>query len=250
MKQIATTFLILMIWGISSAEPNFKVIDWGSPILMLYDTFHRQHLYYNYGARQDTWGGWQRNYEHDKPGDFFCEIWSQPKQIEDSTRNRIYQAYYNLLAHFPDSSLFGNLHWYSDTLTFRWLDSTETRNEYFLRYTDEKYVYVISGWWPNFIKIFRAYPSNVRIGLDTLIVEINSLLKEPLKITKTQLSEISDNKYFLVQGINDNYMVRYYNIKAYISDLNMAYSKEQPPMFAPRYSIIEITYYLNKDFIP
>jgi hypothetical protein len=217
---------------------------------MLYTPFHRQHLFYNWGARQDTWGGWQRNYDHDKPGDFFCEIWSHPRQINDSTSNSIYRTYTKLFAHLPDSSLFRNLRWYSDTLTFGWLNLTEIRNEYFLRYTDQKYVYVISGWWPNFIKIFRAYPGSVRIGLDTLIAEINSSLIEPMKLAKTRLSEISDDNYFLVQGINDNFMVRYYNIKAYGKDLYIAHLKKQPVMLSPWYSIIEITYYLNRDFIP
>jgi hypothetical protein len=250
MKWLIWLIIIIGSVNIVNAQQQVKVIDWDRSVAMLYSKFQRQHLYFNYGARQDIWGGWQRNYEHDKPGDFFCSSTSPRKLIDKSVCESIAGIYKDVMAISPDSLLINSMHWYSDTLHFKWLDSTEIRNEYFLRYTDQKFVYVISGWWPNFIKIYKAFPDNLHFGVDSLITEVNSILTKPLNIAKTQFSEVTDGKYYLIQGKINNYMVRCYNIKAYISGIDVAPSKNQPLMFSPWYSIIEITYYLNKDFIP
>jgi hypothetical protein len=249
MKTRATIILLLAFSGASLAQPNLELLEWGYTISMLYSDFQFRHL--NFGDFAEMkWGGWQRNSGHNKPGDYFCLPEAIPRTIADSTRSNIYQSYSNLIISRPDSALFNKLDWYSDTLTYKWLDLTEIRNEYFLRYTDQRFVYVISGWWPNFIKFYKAFPTNENIGIDSLLKEANLILKSHIKIPKTAFSEVSDERYFLIQGKSDDLMVRYYNIKAYLASFDAANSKEKPAMFSPWYSIIEITYYLNKDFIP
>jgi hypothetical protein len=250
MKWSKYLIALIILAATSFAQQHYEVSNWDHSVAMLYDQFQRKHLSFNYGAAQYKWGGWQRNAEHKTPGDYFCPPESQPRLIDESTRKNISQSYFNILVNPPDTTFIRELHWYSDTLTYKWLNITEIRSEFFLRFTDGKCVYVISGWWPNFIKIYKAFPGNSRISLDSLIMETNALLKSPLNIAKTKFSDISDGKYFLVESKSNDFMVRYYNIKAYISDLYLAYSKKRPPMFSPWYSIIEITYYLNKDFIP
>jgi hypothetical protein len=249
-SRILMVFAVLLIYSICNGE--FQKLDWRLRVSFGYSKFHQLHLHYGVALHQIGWGAFTRSLDPIKPGDYFADHLSQSKTIDSITLNSIVNEYQQHFRDLPIDLFKASLYWCSDTLHGPGKNKVVIRNEYFFRYTDGTCVYVLSGWWPNFIKLFKAYPGDNKLDINQLNKEISHFTKNESTLKRLVYSDTASAPFFLVQAHSDNFLIRHYNINAmhvegreHGADLN-----QPPPMFAPRYSIIEITYYLNKDFIP
>jgi hypothetical protein len=245
MKIIVILFAVFCLTAVSIAQTaDYHITDWHFRVSFLYSYFHFDSLGYNMQGYQSLW---QTRGRYKKcPGDYFAEPgsikYTYNKMLSDSVRNILIE---NVSFDIP-VSLTDSIKWFRDS------SESGLRDDFFLRFTDQSHVYVISGWWPAFVKYFVAVPDSNIYTEKALIGEFIKIYKHPLPADSLRLKRASDSEYSLLKGTFRNLQIRNYNIKAFsIEGRSQAPDLGQPPpMFSDWYNIIEITIYLDKEFMP
>jgi len=245
-----TKFLVILVVlcaGIGIAEPgDYRIIDWRLRVSFQYSYFHFDSLGYIMQGHQSLWRTRSHSLYKKTPGDYFAEPGSMKykynKALSASVRNVLFE---NILFDVP-ASLTDSIRWFRDSSEFG------LRDDFFIRYTDQCHVYVVSGWWPAFVKYFIAIPDSNIYTEKALTSELKKVYKYPLLIDSLRFKRASDKEYSLLDGIFRNLRIRNYTIKAFALEGRSEAPDlgQPPPMFSDWYNIIEITIYLDKEFMP
>lgn len=247
MKTILIFLAAFSLTAVSYAQPaDYRIIDWRLRVSFQYSYFHFDSLGYIMPGHQSLWGTRSNSLYKNTPGDYFaeprCIKYKFNKTLSDSARNILFE---NILFDVP-VSLTDSIRWFRDSSEFG------LRDDFFLRFTDQRHVYVVSGWWPAFVKYFIAIPDSNIYTEKALTNELKKVYKYPLLIDSLRFKRASDNEYSLLGGGFRNLRIRNYTIRAFALDGRVQAPDlgQPPPMFSDWYNIIEITIYLDKEFMP
>jgi hypothetical protein len=243
MKKISLLLGLLLISIIEAVE--LKKIDWQYGFDVIYDPQVSSILRLGYFTSPQPWSdtrGWQK----EAPGDYFMEFCRGRMSIDSTLAESIatrYQAFFGI--DIPKEIFYGC------SIPLDTAGSSE-RQEYFTRYTDGKYVYVISGWWPKFIKFYRATLGKSKLEPNQFKSQLRNMVKSDSVFKNTKLYMYENKEFYLLKGVENNLIAFNYNIEAsYYKGRSQAPDLGQPPpMFSDWYNIIEITIYLDKEFMP
>jgi hypothetical protein len=237
--------LLLLLSDLCVAQ-NYRILDWEFRLSILHDDPVYSYLDLDiYSRSSSPWGFW-RGMTKEKPGDYFDDIYAQETTVDSS----VFKAVWDTYRKYINDSILGEViystKWYTSSY------DSAYRKEYFVRYTDNKYVYVISGWWPKFIKFYKATPKDITLSESDVRNDLRVILKDKSLSDKFKFSMESEGDFYILKAQNENYMIRNYKISAsaYEGRQTGADLGQPPPMFSNWYNIIEITIYLDKEYIP
>jgi hypothetical protein len=244
MKNISKTLLVLFLTAIVYGG-DLQIINWENRVALDYGSGFNQHDRFGLLDIQSPYS-LTRGYRKDAPGDYFLEFYLSNKVIDSSFAETLIQKYSKHIYVLPHKQVMFKCNVPLDTI------GSSKRKEYFIRYTDGKYVYVISGWWPRFIQFYRASLGKFRFRQEQFKSQLLKLLRDGDTFSKAKMDMYSKDDFYLYKGVNGNVVVCNYNVKAsYYEGRSEAPDLGQPPpMFSDWYNIIEITIYLDKEFMP
>jgi hypothetical protein len=228
----------------SANSDSLYVIDWSNRLSVGYNPFYYEYLHFDMFSGR---GFWQtRCVDPKSPGDYFSEPSADSSYFDTIVATDLMNNYKNLINLEIPMDLIKHTRWFSDTL------HGSDRTEYFLRYTDSHCVYVISGWWPKFIKYFKAIPRDLKLTQNELKTELKTILNNSKLIDSMKFRENSEENLYLLESTFSNVSVRNYKFVAkwYEGRSRAPDLGQPPPMFSDWYNIIEITIYLDKEFMP
>gem|GEM_PF-3229576 len=245
--MIFSTIIIVLYAGNGFADSSdYRSIDWRCRVSFQYSYFHFDSLGYIMQGHQSLWGTRSNSMYKKAPGDYFAEPGSIKyecnKTLSDSVRNVLIE---NILFDVP-VSLTDSIRWFRDSSEFG------LRNDFFIRFSDQRHVYVVSGWWPAFVKYFIAIPDSNIYTEKALANELRKVFKYPVLVDSLRFKRASDKEYSLLSGGFRNMRIRNFTIRAFAFEGRSEAPDlgQPPPMFSDWYNIIEITIYLDKEFMP
>jgi hypothetical protein len=244
MKMLRYSIIIFVLSSSIMAQ-EINLLDWENRVAIHYDSGIRSILRLGYLSSPMPLSV-TRTYHKEIPGDYFMEFCRGRMSIDSTLAESIatrYQAFFGL--NIPKEIFYGC------SIPLDTAGSSE-RQEYFTRYTDGKYVYVISGWWPKFIKFYRATLGNSKLEPNQFKSQLSNLVKSDSVFKNTKLYTYENKEFYLFRGVENNLIAFNYNIEAsyYEGRSEAADFGQPPPMFSDWYNIIEIAIYLDKEFMP
>ncbi len=243
-KCLSLLTSVLLSAQLCSAE-NLRIIDWKYRVSMIYEKPIYDLLDLDIFEKQSLWG-LSRGITAEKPGDYFSDIYFTGNTIDSLLADSIFTAYRDYINITIPIQLFDSIQLYIDSST------AGGRNEFFLRCADEKAVYALSGWWPKFIKYYVAFPKDTILSEKDLMADLSKIIIFSDVTDSMCFSRREKRGYYLLKGIFKNIMIRNYKISAFSSEGRSEAPDlgQPPPMFSDWYNIIEITIYLDKEFMP
>ena len=251
----AFLLIALCLYSTTLSESNKMIVIKWSPLEIRFDYHGLPSKFMNLPLMKESTApfGLCRGTNIETLGDYFFPPSAKYAAVEKTTIEGLVRAYNNSFKSPIPESLFYAVDWYDlngSYLSDHKLPDT-SRYEFFIRCTDGNAIYVLSGWLPNFIKLYKAIPRDYKLSLIGLKNEIDSLIISPAA-NSFAFDSIFEGNHYLYKGRSSNIIIKNYNISAHRPDrLVKGHPIESTPaMYSDWYNIIEITVYLNKEFMP
>lgn len=179
------------------------------------------------------------------PGDYFVSPHGAAEvSIPETTKEEIRASLLSTInSRYFDDYLLDSLRGY----TFQLGGEDQPRGEYYIRYSRNDTIFVISGWLGKFISFYRAVPGHKKYSFDDLQKAIAQLIAIGIEIPHEAYEKSSrDNPYF-IEYIDREKIVR---VRCYHISEIVRFDEQANNFITDPYTLIEITRFIDKETMP